>query len=324
MSESTTGVAIVGFGFMGQRHARAFHDANSAGHANRLLAVCDSKPNQAILPEGVAHVESYESLLEREDVHLVSLCTPTPTHVDLAIEALNAGKHVLVEKPVALTSGEVRRLAKVAGEASTLCMPAMCMRFWPGWTWLAEAVRSGEFGAVRGASFRRVSPPPDWSREFYANTELSGGALFDLHVHDADFIQFLFGPPTAVNTSGQVNHVTTSYSYPELSVAVQAEGGWLTEPGLKFRMEFRVEFEKAVARFDSSLPDPLRIELEGRESVLSLPPGEGYDGEIRHLLDAIQAGSTKLDATLEDAVTLTRTLQAERESLERKRPVPLS
>ena len=88
-------------------------------------------------------------------------------HVDLAIAALEAGKHVLVEKPVAVTADEVRRLAEVDARTDALCMPAMCMRFWPAWTWLAERVREGTYGAVRSAAFQRRATPPRWGGGVY-------------------------------------------------------------------------------------------------------------------------------------------------------------
>ena len=68
------------------------------------------------------------------------LCTPTDSHVDLAIAALRAGKHVLVEKPVAVDPADVERLAMVARENGTICMPAHCIRFWPAWAWLRDAI----------------------------------------------------------------------------------------------------------------------------------------------------------------------------------------
>jgi predicted dehydrogenase len=119
----------------------------------------------------------------------VSICTPTDSHIELAMTALAAGRHVLVEKPVALRSAEVARLAQAAAPAGRVCMPAMCMRFWPGWEWLKERIEAGEFGRVRSATFQRVGAPPDWSA-FYGDYARSGGPLHDLHIHDADFIRF--------------------------------------------------------------------------------------------------------------------------------------
>ena len=72
------------------------------------------------------------------------------------------------------------------------------MRFWPGWSWLKTAIEDGRYGKVLAARFRRVSGPPGWSKGTYFKGAESGGALLDLHIHDTDFIQFLFGRPTSV------------------------------------------------------------------------------------------------------------------------------
>ena len=83
------------------------------------------------------------------------MCTHTDSHVEIALGALRAGKHALVEKPVALTADAVRPLADAARDAKTLCMPAHCIRFWPGWDWLRDAIVSGEHGRVVSATFLR-------------------------------------------------------------------------------------------------------------------------------------------------------------------------
>ena len=128
-----TGVGIVGLGFMGRTHIGAYAEAARRGHTNRLVAVCDaSEERRAGRAGGAGNLESGETeelmfdpgsvaatadpaeLFANPEVELVSICTPTDSHVDLALAALEAGKHVLVEKPVALTSAEVARLADAA------------------------------------------------------------------------------------------------------------------------------------------------------------------------------------------------------------------
>ncbi|MBY0308938.1 MAG: Gfo/Idh/MocA family oxidoreductase, partial [Phycisphaerales bacterium] len=172
------GVGVIGMGFMGANHARAYVAAARDGTACRLVAVSDPSPERLSggTPAGgnikagadlplfdPAEVTGYtraEDLLRDGRVNLVSVCTPTDTHVELALAALQAGKHVLLEKPVALASAEVARLAEAARGAGTLCMPAMCMRFWPGWTFLRDAVRDGRFGALRALSLHRLGSGP--------------------------------------------------------------------------------------------------------------------------------------------------------------------
>jgi len=260
-------VGVVGLGFMGRTHVAAYRAAAAAGHPNRIVALCDrdlarlrgtsgARGNlEASGADPLAGLESARvheepaALFADEEVELVSVCTPTHTHVPLALAALAAGKHVLLEKPVALRAADVARLAGAAKKARRLCMPAMCMRFWPGWSWLAEAVRARTYGKAKSAVFRRLGSPPSWSKGFYTDSAKSGGALFDLHVHDADFVRFCFGAPTSVMSTGSLDHVTTLYRFARGPEHVVAEGGWNHTSGFPFFMGYTVVFERATAEF---------------------------------------------------------------------------
>jgi predicted dehydrogenase len=336
----TIRVGVIGLGFMGRTHLAAYEAARRDGYPCEVVAVCDREEarrtgkaagiggnldtgaSDASPPFDPGRVRAFADpllLLEDPSVDLVSVCTPTGSHVDLGLRALAAGKHVLVEKPVALRASEAERLAGAALASDRLCMPAMCMRFWPGWTWLRESIRSGAHGRVLGAVFQRLGSVPAWSREFYGDPEACGGVLFDLHVHDADFVRWCFGEPEAVATAGSDLHVTTLYHYAEgqgPSLAT-AEGAWDQDPGIPFRMRFTVSFEEATAEFDLERKPPLVLTRGGRREPVPLPPGTGYDGEVRHLLEvAASGGRRSLALTIQDAVATTRLLEAELRSLE--------
>ncbi len=339
-------VGVIGLGFMGRTHVAAYAAAARAGHPCRLVAVADRDParladtraaggnlttgDRAGLLFDPALVRAYPDeggLLADPAVDLVSLCTPTETHTDVAIAALRAGKHVLVEKPVALNAADIRRVRDAARASGRLCMPGLCMRFWPAWTWLKRAVADASFGPVRSATFTRLATIPTWSGA-YADPARCGGALIDLHIHDADFVLWCFGPPREVVSTGTLEHITTIYRYaPGRGPAhVAAEGGWDQAPGFGFRMRYLVNFERATAEFDLARDPQLMLTPRdgpeaGRAQGVSLEPFLGYDGEIRHLVAAIADGSTRLDATLDDAVAVAELLDAEGRSLESGKPV---
>lgn len=338
MTEASVRVGVIGLGFMGRTHIEAYRAAAADGLANELVAVCARDPlgagregearkragnlglegEQAPLfdPAVVRSYDDAERMLREESLDLVSICTPTDTHVDLACAALRAGAHVLVEKPVALNSAEVQRLADVARETGKLCMPGLCMRFWPGWRWLRNAVANGTYGSVISATFRRLTALPPWSRDFYGDPQRSGGALFDLHVHDADVVRWLFGTPDSVVSTGGVEHLTTLYRFANGPRHVVAEGGWDQAPGLPFHMTYRVVFEHATADFDFQRDPLLLLVRDGEAEAVELPPGTGYEAEIRHLLRTIHAGGGELEVTVDEALHLTRLLEAERASCE--------
>lgn len=334
-------VGIIGLGFMGRTHLAAYRSAAPAGFDCRLIAVADVNPGSAtpagnLGPSqapldltGIARHDSAAELLARDDLDLVSICTPTDTHADLAIAALAGGKHVLLEKPVALLPADVVRTQAARAASSRLCMPAMVMRFWPGWTHLHDCIKDQRHGPLRSATFTRLGSRPAWNPDFYHNPARSGGALFDLHIHDADFILWCLGQPVSTTTHGSIDHVTTAYHFKNTSSShpplhVVAEGGWDQHPGWPFRMRFLANFAHATLDFDLSRPSPLHIVQSGESKPLDLPglaPGSpsGYDLEVRHILSAIadlNAGRTPtLRATLDDALAVTTLLAAARTAL---------
>lgn len=331
----TVGVGVVGLGFMGQTHVRAYQGAGA-----RLVAVCDadagqlagevggagnlgeSGPERLFDPADLVATPSLEEFLAAPGLELVSVCTPTDTHVAVASATLRAGVHVLVEKPVALSPEPIEALAADAARAGRLCMPAMCMRFWPAWAWIADAVRDGRFGGVRTARFERLGAPPAWGRAFYEDESRSGGALFDLHVHDTDFVVHLFGAPECVVSVGDARHVSTTYVYPG-GPAVTAQGGWMSAPGWAFRMRCTVEFERAVADFDLGRDPELRVfTADGATLTPELALGTGWDHEARAMIGCVASGGEVAPATLDEAGAVTRVLLAERESLRTGGPAP--
>ncbi len=335
------GVGIVGLGFVGRLHAKAY----AAERRARLVAFADSDPGclrrdasgglagldlPGKHPTGAVRVyRSVDELLDDREVEAVSICVPTPLHPGMTEAALARGKHVLVEKPLALRGAEADAAARDAGRHEGLvCMPAMCMRFWPGWSWLQEAIRKGALGGVRAASFTRLGAVPDWSGGFYADPAQSGGAILDLHIHDADFVRFCFGDPASVRSSGYrghtggIDHVLTTYHFEPGPALVTAEGGWVARPPFPFAMQFRVVFDEAVAEYRLGREPPLLLCVPGRDPrPVDLPAGDGYDGEIAHFLDSIEAGTAPL-VTMQDGAAAVRLVEAERKSIESGRAVP--
>lgn len=338
MGQSTINVGILGLGFMGTTHLKAYQAAAGAGFPCKIVAVCDATENRRKgIPDGIGgnmgeaikdrlfdpeHVKGYadaSAFLADPEIDLISICTQTDTHVDLATRALKAGKHVLLEKPVALTSDDVRKVETAAIASGKLCMPAMCMRFWPAWSWLKKQIDSNAFGKCLSLSLQRLGGSPTWSHDFYNNPNRSGGAIVDLHIHDADFVRFCFGNPVAVTGTGYktgdaINHVTTTYHYDNGPKQVIVEGGWLS-PGLGFRMRYIARFENATADFDIGRTPQLILSQDGSAAGVTVDSLSGYDHEVRHLLEAIGQKKSGLLASISDAVATAQLLEAEIESV---------
>lgn len=327
-------VAVVGLGFMGVTHLRAHLTHPLA----RVVAVCDAarvpvngvlagvsgnikKSDDIHLDAEVKVFRKLEELLAEPQVQLVDLCTPTPLHPAQAIAALKAGKHVLCEKPLARTSAAAREILKVAAESPGMLMPAMCMRFWPGWSWLKQVVAEQMYGKILAANFRRASQMPAWSSQgTYAGGSDMGGALFDLHIHDTDFVNFLFGKPGSVFSSGvtgadnSINHVVTQYHYPG-GPAVLAEGSWLSAQG--FHMAYTLYCERATLDFDLARgAEMLRVAEFGQppRTVAGNGP-DAYSAEISYMLECVAHGRPPQVVTGQDGLAALEICEAEEQSI---------
>jgi predicted dehydrogenase len=294
-------VGVIGFGFMGQTHVRAYQAAAADGLPVRLSAVADvsGEPLTGMArtrgnidtgvaerlfdPASVATFGDAASLMASREVDAVSICTPTDTHAALAEQALGRGLHALIEKPVAVSAAAVRGLMDVERRTGKRAVPAMCIRYWPGWTWVRDRIADRSLGALLSLKCVRLGSRPDWSA-FYADDARCGNAITDLHIHDADFITHAVGFPRAVHSLGTESFLTSAYRFDEpglRSVQVTAEGGWLPTPGRGFRMRFVAEFEHATAEYDLARPTPLLLTRDGTTTPVDLPAGTGYDGQIR-------------------------------------------
>jgi len=334
-------VGVVGLGMMGAMHIGAYRGIENA----ELAAICDQDPARAggdlsgawsNLGDGggdaidmsvVKGTTDIGELLAMEHVDMIDICIPTPFHADIVPQALASGKHVLCEKPLARTAADAAKVAEAAKQAKGLFMPAMCMRFWPQWTWLKEAIVEKRYGNVLGATFRRVaSMPPGW----YSNGEWSGGALLDLHIHDTDFVCHLFGRPEAVysrgysKTSGCTDHISTQYIYSgqDAPPIVTAEGSWCLADGYGFTMRYTVNFEEATADFDIGREHQLVLHHGGNSEEIDLE-GDGYTGELEYFINCIELEQAPELVTADDGVLCIEVIEAEQKSLETGQAVAL-
>ena len=330
-------VGIAGIGMMGNTHLEAYSklkgvkvvavaDLIKARREGRV-AVAGNVKGQAQSSTDFStfrqYVEAADMIVD-PDIDIIDICLPTPSHAKYAMMALKAGKHVLTEKPFARTAREAQQLAQAAAKADTLLMCAMCMRFWPAWTWLKEAIDKEAYGPVLGATFRRVTslPPGD----FYADADLNGGAILDLHIHDTDFIQHCFGKPQAVysrgysHTTSGIDHILTHYIYDHIPL-VTAEGSWALNKAFGFAMQYTVNFAHATAVFDISAEPQLKLMRNGKTTAVKIKDGVGYEHEIAYFVKCVKNG-TRPDVIDPTSAALSVTIvEAEKKSLETGRIV---
>jgi predicted dehydrogenase len=341
---ATLNIGLVGLGFMAATHIRAYRQVQGA----RVAALCNPSgrhldgnftnvggnigATEPVILEmaGVKATRNFADLLSDPEIQAIDICAPTKAHHELAIAALRAGKHVLCEKPLARASTAAREIVNEAARAKGFFMPAMCLRFWPEWAWLKQAVAEEHFGRVLAARFRRVAEPPGWGSTTFFNGADSGGALFDLHIHDTDFVQACFGRPKSVFSTGYVkfsgamDHVVTQYQVSSGAI-VHAEGSWAMTAGFGFNMSFTVNFERATADYDIARgKEALRVAEEGKASrVIECEGPDGYVGELRHFVGCILSGKPPSVVTAQDGLASVEICEAEERSAKERQIITL-
>jgi predicted dehydrogenase len=332
-------IGIIGVGGIAGAHLAGYRHLPQA----RIVALCDKIPDRAAGKAGEMQLNigttggtavqarpytDYRALLDDPEVEAVDICLPTDLHAEVAVAALQAGKHVLSEKPMALSVADCDRMIAAAEAAGRILMIAQCIRFCPEYQVVKAMADSGDYGQVTHALFRRLSAMPRWSTDHWMEDPArSGGGIFDLHIHDADYITYLLGLPTAVDVRGVENaqgigQVMAAYHYPHTQ-AVFAEGGWSYHAGFPFRMTFTVCFETATVEYDSAR-GPLTIFRDGQDpEVPALPPGDLYTNEIAYFLACVATNTPPRVVTAFDARETIRMVAAEAASVRSGRPVAL-
>ncbi len=330
-------IGIVGLGFMAATHLKAYRQVPGA----RIAALCnpsgrhldgdfsnvagnigDNQPLRIDM-SGVKAYRDYAAMLADPEIDAIDICAPTGTHEELAVAALRAGKHVLCEKPLARNSAQARRIVEAARVAKGFFMPAMCIRFAPEWAFLKQAIHDGRFGKVLAATFRRVAEPPGWGQHNFLNGERSGGALLDLHIHDADFVQYCFGVPRSVlatgytHLSGAIDHVITNYEVAS-GAMVYAEGTWAMTPGFGFNMSYTANFERATLDYDMSRgKDALKLAEKGQPARVIAGTGtDCYIEELRYFVDAIANQRPPSVVNADDGLKAVELCEAEEKSIQ--------
>ena len=301
-------IGIVGIGFMGVTHFKAIQKVKGA----RVTAVCtrdegklqgDWRKIQGNFGDGgglqdlsgIARYRTLEDLLDDPRVDLVDICLPTSMHTGSSLQALAAGKHVFLEKPIALNLPDADRMIAAAQKHKLCFMVAHVLRFFPEFRLIKQLADDKQHGRIQAAHFKRmISHPSWWDPKDLART---GGPAIDLHIHDADFVQYLFGMPKAVSSNGfvgrgqLVEYLDTHYHYDGKSVAVGAQGGWLAQSGCPFEHGYDVYFEDATLKYNSSWGQPpVLLTKDGQKRRPRLPGRDGFIGELQEAVDAVRAG----------------------------------
>lgn len=330
-------IGVLGAGFMGSTHARAYAKLPDV----QVVAVSSRSGEKAgALGQEVGAEALIDSMALATDPRLeaISITLPTHLHKDHAIAALNAGKHVFLEKPMGLTVAECDAMIEAAQKNQRLLMTAHVLRFWPEYIALVDFVQSGQLGQPLSATASRLSARPTWG-DWFANPDWTGGAVLDLQIHDLDTFNWLFGTPQTVYARGQRgapggwDHALTLVDYGK--VKAFAEGTILMPAGYPFTMTLWVLCEKGSVEYTfraggtgvetgTSSGTNLMVYEAGQDPrPLSSPGGDGFESEVAYFVECIRAGRTPDRGTAEQGRLAVQTSLAARQSLETGQVVTL-
>ncbi len=296
-------IGVVGLGFMGSTHLEAYQQvrdfelaAVASSSAQKLAG--DLSDTGGNLDRGggkmdfgsAACYKTAADLIADPNVEAVDLCTPTHLHKELVLRTLAAGKHVLVEKPMALSVSDCMSMIEASGQANRVLMVAQVLRFFPEYATARRMVNSGELGKVCGAWFRRRCAAPAWGG-WLKDRSCSGGGVLDLLIHDFDFCRHLFGKPRTVSATGHedldagIDVVEAQLDYFD-GVPVSISGGWHHPESFPFSMEFTIVCEKATLDYSSDKTGLRQYGEDGKLVEIELPQLDGFVAELQAFVDA--------------------------------------
>ena len=328
-------VGIMGMGGMGRGRLPLYRDIAGA----QVVAIGDIRAETLrqdetlselleIAPSEMRWFEDLAQLVSSGRVDMVDICLPTGCHRQASEAALDAGLHVLCEKPMALSSADCDAMVAASERAQRNLMIAQCIRFWPEYQHLADLRASGEAGRLLSLQLSRQGAAP--SRTWFCRTAESGGALLDLHIHDIDYCHHLLGLPRRVYAQGGMGQgPEAGYDFclsnldygPETQVSATAQ--WSKAP-IPFSARYEARFEEAFLRFDSSQSPTLtvyRVDAEPEQPTFG--PDSAYTNEIRYFLSCIERGERPARCTPQQTRDSVALIEAIRASLQQQEMVSI-
>ena len=309
-------VGLAGVGFMGWIHYLAYQKVRGINLA--AISSRDKKkragdwrgiqgnfgpPGEKIDTSKMSAYATFDEMLADPKLDLIDICLPPNLHVETSLAALKAGKHVFVEKPMALTAADCKKLVKAADKAGKQILVGHVLPLFPEYAHARKLIASGRYGKLLGGTFKRVISDPLWLKDFY-DPNLVGGPLIDLHVHDAHLIRLLFGMPQAVSAQGRmrgevVEYCNTLFHFDDPSLVVSAVSGVINQQGRSFTHGFEMHLEKATLHYelavvgdDAKLMMPMTVlDSKGKATQPSLGDGDpvnAFIAEVKEVANSIK------------------------------------
>jgi predicted dehydrogenase len=323
-------VGILGAGFMGSTHARCFA-ALPQITVTSIFAPTRQHAAPLATELNATWTARQDDILDDDTIDAVSICLPSPQHAAAAVRAIERGKHVLCEKPLALTLDAGQRIVDAAARTQRTVMIAHVLRFWPEYIALQRLVASGDLGRPIAALASRRQAWPAWT-SLLGRPDLTGGIAVDLQIHDLDILNWLFGAPASVVAAGARGAHTGDWEHSLVTVtyatgAATAEGSLLMPDSYPFSASLRVLCEAGCVEYTFQAGGRSVEMGRAAGSGLVLYPATGvprriavqqedaYQAEIAYFVACARAGAPADRATPASTLAALRLALAARQAL---------
>ena len=324
-------IAIIGSGFIGGTHAAAI---NASDKLN-LVAIADINEEagkKACDEHKCKYYKDAEEMLKNEEIDIVDVCLPTFLHEQFVILAAKYKKNVVCEKPITLTLESMDRMIAATKEAGVKFMVAQVIRFWPEYVDIKKHYDAGEFGDIKMVYANRLAQHPLWTT-WHRDPEKGGGGLFDLHLHDIDYVRYIFGRPKTIyamgwkSETGCWNHIMTSIVF-ENGVKACVEGGFDMTENYPFNMNFRIVGEEKSIEYNLSAGFNLEDVASAKRQEVMFAKGaqpefqnvnqeeDAYRTELEYFADCIENGKETDICPIEQSREVVEIMLAIKKSLE--------
>jgi predicted dehydrogenase len=298
-------VAVLGCGGMGGVHADIYAKLADV----HLTSVCDLRIETAenvAARTGATAYGSFDRMLEEAEFDVVSIALPTYLHKEFTIKAAKARKHIICEKPIALTAEDAKEMIAVCEENGVRLFVGHVVRFFPEYANMKEALDSGKLGRPGVAHASRIGGHPG---RWFADDARSGGVIVDLMIHDLDFLRSCLGEVGSVYAMNAkkegLDYALVTLRFENGAVA-NVESNW-GYPG-PFHTKAEIAGSKGIIRANSLKSSSLQLVKQGTPDngnapvVISDSPGfrSPYELQLEHFLACIRDGSKPV-VTADDA-----------------------
>ncbi|WP_449539759.1 Gfo/Idh/MocA family protein [Ferdinandcohnia sp. Marseille-Q9671] len=327
-------IGLVGLGFIGKKHFEAYHHIEHC-QVKAILTRSKIKDQEIVEHFAGSIATDYDDLLRNKEIDIIDLCLPTYLHEEYILKAARAGKHIFCEKPLTLTTESANRIIDEVNKNGVKLFVGHVLRFWPAYKMFKTLSETNKLKDIEIIHAKRLGQVPTWS-EWFLHPEKSGGSLFDLHLHDIDFVSYLQGEVESVYAVGNKNkygawdHVMTILTFKNKSKAF-VEASQRMPIGYPFTMSLRAQAAEGTLEFKLTAGENIENIDESKQqliyyhhnevSVLLIDEVDAFQNELAYFVNCVDKEEVNKTVPLEDVIYTIKLLTAIEESLVTRKEV---